>query len=73
MSISNHLGTLQKDGRLHKELWQDGQDGLSCGCKSIFSTFNGPFSVDVMLFTFFLYAVKQSTRDVSAASVKKDI
>lgn len=71
MSISNHLGTLQKDGRLHKELWQDGQDGLSCECKNIFSIFNGPFSVDVVLFTFFSYAVKQGTRDVSAVLVKK--
>lgn len=53
MPISSHLGTLQKDGRLHKELLQDGQDGLSCECKSIFSIFNGPFSVVVMLFTFF--------------------
>lgn len=69
MPISNHLRTLQKDGRLHKELLQDGQDGLSCESKSIFSIFNGP-SV-VMLFTFFSYAVKESIRDVSAVSVKK--
>lgn len=71
MPIASHLGTLQKDGRLHKELLQDGQDGRSCECKSIFSIFNGPFSVVVMLFTFFSYAVKESIRDVSAVSVKK--
>lgn len=55
MSISNHLGTLRKDGRLHKVLLQDGQDGLSCECKSICSIFNGPFSVDIMLFAFFFH------------------
>lgn len=52
MPISNYLGTLQKDGMLHKELLQGGQDGLSSECKSIFSIFNGPFSVDVILFFF---------------------
>ena len=72
MPISSHLGTLQKDGSLHKELLQDGQDGLSCECKSIFSVFNGPFSVDVMLFTFFFICSEtEHQRCLSSVSEKK--
>lgn len=72
MLISNYLETLQKDFRLHKELLQDGQDGLSCESKSIFCIFNGPFSVDVTIFTLFFVCNKtECQRCLSSASEKK--
>lgn len=72
MPISNHLGTLHKDGRLQKQLLQNGQYGLSCECESIFSILNGPFSVDVMLLTFFfICSVTKCQRCLSSVSEKK--
>lgn len=69
--IFKQVGTLQDD-RLHKELLQDGQNGLSWECKGIFSILKGPFSVDIMVFTFFFICSEiEQQRCFSSVSEKE--
>lgn len=73
MPVSQHLRPLEKGNRVHKKLLQDSQDGLSSECKSIVIIFNGPFSVDVMVFKFFFICSETENQRCLCSVSEKDI
>lgn len=72
MPISSHLGTLQKDGRLHKELLQDGQDGLSWNVRVFLAFLMDHFLLLLCYLLFFICSEREHQRCLSSVS-EKDI